>query len=596
MSTDSHASAKSETTAAPNATRWKPLRIWPPATLLVAMIVFRFLPSLIENGPPQIWMSAAFGPALCGVLILVWWLAASRATWRERLAGFVGVILASGVTLALIDKSMRGPAIIVLTVPLGTAAFALGAILCYRVLSFHRTVVALVLAFLGFGVSTMLRSEGFWGNFAMEVHLRWSPSAEDTLLRTESNRRKADVAKDDSAAALAHPEWPGFRGPNRDGQQHGPSIAADWNTNPPQQVWKIAIGPGWSSFALAGPLLFTQEQRGSSETIACYAADSGLEIWTRQVESRFDDPLGGPGPRATPTLADGALYVLGATGFLLKLDPLTGDVVWQQDLREVADCKPPMWGFSSSPLVVDSVVVVYAGGAGVKAILAFNIADGKLQWSAAAGPGDGNQSYSSPQLATLENRRCVLMLTSAGLQILDPATGASRLNYEWPFDGYRALQPQLVDGDSVLLPTSMGVGTRRIRVVTIDGKWQADEVWTSRNLKPDFNDLVVYQGHAYGFDATVFTCLDLTTGQRNWKGGRYGKGQVLLQEESGLLLVMGEQGEVVLLKADPKSLIELGRFQAITGKTWNHPVLIGDRLYVRNSQEAACYRLPLAPQ
>lgn len=136
----------------------------------------------------------------------------------------------------------------------------------------------------------------------------------------------------------------------------------------------------------------------------------------------------------------------------------------------------------------------------------------------------------------------------------------------------------------------MGVGTRRIRVVASDGKWQADEVWTSRNLKPDFNDLVVYQGHAYGFDAAVFTCIDLTTGERNWKGGRYGKGQVLLQAESGLLLVLGEQGEVVLLKADPTSLIELGRFQALTGKTWNHPVLIGDRLR-RDSQEAACYRL-----
>ena len=125
---------------------------------------------------------------------------------------------------------------------------------------------------------------------------------------------------------------------------------------------------------------------------------------------------------------------------------------------------------------------------------------------------------------------------------------------------------------------------------------KAEELWTSRNFKPDFNDLVIFEGHAYGFDSTLFSCIDLESGQRKWKGGRYGKGQVLLMKDQGLLLVMGEQGEVVVLKADTGSLNELGRFQALTGKTWNHPVVVGDRLFVRNSQEAACYQLPLANQ
>lgn len=590
MPVESAVSAESPSGAIPPQTLFKPLRIWPAVLLLAGMVFFRSLPSLVEDGPVQLWMSAAFGPALCGILILIWWLTASRATMRERISGFLGIILAAGLTLAFIDKSMRGPAIPVLTIPIGIAAFAMGTILCYAMLSFKRTVVALLMACVGFGVSTLLRSDGMWGNFALGIHYRWAPSSEEILLRTDSSRRMADRQNIASADALANPEWPGFRGPNRDGQQHGPAIASDWTTNPPQQVWKIPVGPGWSSFAVAGPLLFTQEQRGAAETVVCYAADSGLEVWTQSVESRFDDPLGGLGPRATPTLADGALYVMGAMGFLLRLDPLTGQVIWQQDLRTVAERQPPMWGFSSSPLVVDSAVVVYAGGLGDKGILAFNTADGKLQWSAAA----GEHSYSSPQLATIEEERCVLVLTNTGLNLLDPATGAARLNYEWRFEGYRALQPQLVNGDSVLLPSPMGGGTRRIRLTRADGQWKADEAWTTRNFKPEFNDLVVYQGHAYGFDAAIFTCLDLETGQRDWKGGRYGKGQVLLQTESGLLLILGEQGEVVLLKADPKASTELGRFQAIAGKTWNHPVLIGDRLYVRNAQEAACYRLPLA--
>lgn len=235
-------------------------------------------------------------------------------------------------------------------------------------------------------------------------------------------------------------------------------------------------------------------------------------------------------------------------------------------------------------------MIVHAGGPGDKGVLAFNVLDGKRLWSAAA----GEDTYSSPQMMTIEDEPLVVMVTNKGMNFLDPATGASRLNYEWAIEGYRALQPQFVNGDSVLLPSGMGVGTGRIRITKIDDSLKAEVVWTSRELKPEFNDLVVFDGHAYGFDSAIFTCIDLETGKRKWKGGRYGKGQVLLVNDSGLLLVMGEQGEVVLVKADSTSPIELARFQAIEGKTWNHPVLIGDRLYVRNSQEAACYRVPLA--
>jgi outer membrane protein assembly factor BamB len=274
----------------------------------------------------------------------------------------------------------------------------------------------------------------------------------------------------------------------------------------------------------------------------------------------------------------------------MRLNPKSGDILWKQDLRAVAGRKPPMWGFASSPLVVDGSVIVYAGGAGDKGTLAFDAQSGALRWSAAA----GDHSYSSAQYGVLDGEETVLMLTNTGLDLLDPRTGSPRLNYEWTLNNYRALQPRILDGNSVLLPTGMNMGTRRIRISRNAQGWAADVLWTSRNLKSDFNDFVVYRGHAYGFDGGLFTCIDLETGDRNWKEGRFGKGQVLLLEDSGLLLVAGEQGEVVLLKADPAAQTELTRFQALEGKTWNHPVLVGDRLYHRNSQEAACYRLPLA--
>jgi outer membrane protein assembly factor BamB len=254
-----------------------------------------------------------------------------------------------------------------------------------------------------------------------------------------------------------------------------------------------------------------------------------------------------------------------------------------------------MWGFSASPLVVDSVVIVYAGGPGDKGLLAFDTTSGTLRWSVSV----GNDSYSSPQLNSILGENLVLMLCNEGLTLVDPATGKERLKYRWKSKGYRALQPRVVGDDTILLPTGMNEGTRAIQIKKDkeDSRQLTVEVlWTSRNLKPDFTDFVTYQGHAYGIDGGLFTCVDLETGERKWKGGRYGKGQVLLLENSGLLLVSSEQGEIVLLKADPSDHAEVASFKAIEGKTWNHPVVVGDRLYVRNSQEAAAFRLSLAEE
>ncbi|MEM9659125.1 MAG: PQQ-binding-like beta-propeller repeat protein, partial [Planctomycetota bacterium] len=452
---------------------------------------------------------------------------------------------------------------------------------------------AVLFAGCGFGVSLLLQSEGMWGEFAaLQLRWRWQPTHEERMLAQRANRPGREgllVAKDEVDAWLAAPEWPSFRGADRSGRQQGPQISTQWRNSPPQEIWKISVGPGWSSFAVAGNLLFTQEQRGPLEETVCYDADSGREIWSQAVEKRFYESMGGPGPRATPTISDGKLFSMGASGDLIRLDPKSGDVAWQVDLQEVSNRKPPTWGFSSSPLVVDGNVVVHAGGDEDRGVLAFDVETGDLRWSAAA----GDHSYSSPQLSTIAGVDMVLMLTNQGLHAFDPSTGEVRFTYDWPYQGYRVLQPQAVDGDSLLLATGMGVGTRRIRVVGEDGSFSTEDIWESRQLKPDFNDFVIHGDHTYGFDGGVFTCIDLKNGMRAWKGGRYGKGQVLLLEDSALLFVAGEQGEIVLLKADPGERQELARFQALEGKTWNHPVVVGDRLYVRNAQEAACYQLPL---
>ena len=279
----------------------RPLRIWPAVLLLGAMVLLRSLPALIENGPAGIWMSAAFGPLLAGLCVLLWWLILSRASWKERVLGFVGVVGFAALTIALIDPTMRGPAVMVLTIPLGTAGFALGAIAMSRSLSLRRTVVALLVSVLGFGYTLLLRSDGMWGNFNMGLHWRWIPSPEEVLLVEKQNAEDGPelYSEEQVQAWLQSPEWPGFRGADRTGRQSGVVFSSDWEANPPEELWRAPVGPGWSSYAVAGKQLFTQEQRGKQECIVCYDADTGKEIWVQSIESRFDDPLGGPGPRAT---------------------------------------------------------------------------------------------------------------------------------------------------------------------------------------------------------------------------------------------------------------------------------------------------------
>ncbi len=567
----------------------RPWRIWPIAVLTALTILCRSMPFLIPEGPAWTWMAAAFGPAICALILLVWWMAGTRAALREKLWGLGGFLAILVLTAVLLHPTMKGPGMLMLTIPMGVAAFGVGLVAVSRWLDNRRIFAALAAALLGFGFSLLLRGEGMWGTGAMDFRWRWTPSAEEEMLakRPEKSANPAAEVQIDSS----EPDWPGFRGPNRDGRQRGTRISPDWAANPPQRVWSIDIGPGWSSFAVQGGYLFTQELRGPQEFLTCYAADTGREIWASAIGPRFDDPMGGPGPRATPQLAGGRIFAQSAKGNLVCIEPSNGNVIWKADIAEISGRKPPMWGFSSSPLVVDSLVVAYVGGIEDQGVLAFESETGSLEWFV----GSGNHSYSSPQFSTLAGEPFVLMLTNRGLIFIDPAQGEVRLKYRWTHNEYRALQPQLVGSDSVLLATGVGKGTRRIRIAKSGDGLQAEEVWTNAKFKPDFNDFVIHEGHLYGFDGSFFACIDLETGERVWKGGRYGKGQVLLLADCALLLVISEQGEGVLVRPTPEAHEEVARTQILDGKSWSHPVVVGNRLFVRNSQQAVCFELSALP-
>ena len=381
-------------------------------------------------------------------------------------------------------------------------------------------------------------------------------------------------------------EWPGFRGSDRDSVIRGTRISTDWSASPPVQLWRRAVGPGWSSFAVSGDLIYTQEQRGDDEMVSCYRLSTGEPVWRHRNSVRFYESNGGAGPRATPTLANGRVYAHGATGVLNALDAATGKMLWMHNTSADTGRRVSDWGFSSSPLLIDDVVMVAAAGT----LAGYDAATGALRWT---GPKYGG-SYSSPHRVTIDGVVQALLLGGPGAISVDPATGATLWIHEWVPGPI--VQPALLpDGDIVInaLTATGGQGTRRLHVTQAAGKWSVEERWTSNGLKPYFNDFVIHKGHAYGFDGNILSSINLDDGKRNWKGGRYGNGQMLLLADQDLLLVISEEGELALVSATPDKFTELAKFPALNAKTWNHPVLVGDVLLVRNGEEMVAFRLSL---
>jgi outer membrane protein assembly factor BamB len=385
------------------------------------------------------------------------------------------------------------------------------------------------------------------------------------------------------------PEWPGFRGPRRDGVVAGARIATDWTTAPPAELWRKPIGPGWSSFAVDGGRIYTQEQRGEDEIVACYDASTGEPVWVHRDAARFWESNGGAGPRATPTISEDRVYTQGATGIVNALAARTGAVAWSRNAVQDAEKKVPYWGIAGSPLVVDDLVIVAASGR----LVAYDRATGTPRW---LGP-DGGTSYSSPHLVTIDRVPQVVLLHGGGATSVAPADGTVLWQNTW--DGGAIVQPAALAGGDVLISTNSmtgGNGLRRISLAHGPGDWTVQERWTSPGLKPYFNDFVVHEGHAYGFDGSILACIGLDDGARRWKGGRYGNGQLVLLRDQDLLLVLSEDGELALVSATPDKYTEVAKVPVLEGKTWNHPVVVGDVLLVRNGEEMAAFRLPRAGQ
>ena len=387
-------------------------------------------------------------------------------------------------------------------------------------------------------------------------------------------------------AAGPAPYWTDFRGPRRDGNYEEVPVLADWPATGLTPLWKQPVGGGYASFVVARGRAFTIEQRGPQEVVAAYDVQTGRELWTNAWSAEFRESMGGDGPRATPTWSDGRVYALGATGELRALDDAGGKLIWRTNILNDSDARNLDWGMAAAPLVVDDTVIVLPGGSNGKSIVGYDRASGKRVWSAL---GD-KQAYCSPMLVTLNGVRQLLVVSATRMMGVVPGDGKVLWEYPFPtFNGINAAQPLVIGDNRVFVSASYGAGAAMIELSGSGDRFSVREVWRNNRMKNRFSGSVLHHGVIYGLDEGILAAIDAGTGELRWKGGRYGYGQVLLA--GGNLIVLTEEGDLALVRANPERHQEITRFPVLEGKTWNVPALSGGYLLVRNLAEMAAFDL-----
>ena len=393
------------------------------------------------------------------------------------------------------------------------------------------------------------------------------------------------TTSDTAAAHATRNYWTNFRGPNRDGRYDEMAVLTTWPSSGLTPLWKQPIGIGYASFVIADGRAYTIEQRRSKEVVTAYDVNNGRELWNQGWNAEYND-TNGDGPRATPTWDEGRIYALGATGELRCLDAKTGAIAWGRNILKDNGASNLQWAMAASPLIVDDKVIVLPGGPAGKSVVAYNKLTGAPVWKSQSDP----QAYVSPMLVTLAGRRQIVVISSSRILGLVPEDGALLWSHVWDTDmGINVSQPIPVDKNRLFISAGYGKGAALLEISGSGNSFSAKPVWENINMKNKFNSSVLHEGHVYGLDEGILSCVDVNTGARKWKGGRYGYGQVILA--SGHLIVTCDSGELALVKATPDAFTEVARFPALNGKIWNYPAIANGKLLVRNDTQMAAYNI-----
>ncbi|HET6373352.1 MAG TPA: PQQ-binding-like beta-propeller repeat protein [Candidatus Polarisedimenticolia bacterium] len=380
------------------------------------------------------------------------------------------------------------------------------------------------------------------------------------------------------AADPAKMLWPQYRGPDRSGISSETGLLKVWPAEGPKVLWKVPLGDGYSGISVAGDRLYTMHSQGGDDVIACFNARDGKEVWRTRVEARWTDEMG-DGPRSTPTVDGGVVYAVSSRGLLVAVAADTGQKVWEKNLQDVFGAQVPHWGVSTSPLVEGDLVVVDAGGAPGKSLVALDKKTGATRWTSYTDrPG-----YSAPLAVDMLGVRQILSF--AGSSLVSVAAGDGKVLWSVPWKtsyDVNAAMPVFLPPNRVFISSSYDTGGAVYEIKKTGDAYKTSEVWKNRTMKNHFNSSVHAAGYLYGFDDATLKCVDAATGEEKWRQRGFAKGSLLMAD--GQLIVFSENGLLALVEATPEAYKEKARAQILEGRTWTMPSLADRKLFLRNQK------------
>lgn len=382
-----------------------------------------------------------------------------------------------------------------------------------------------------------------------------------------------------SASCVRAQDWPQWRGPNRDGKVTGFNAPSTW----PKELtrkWQVTVGTGDATPALAGDKLYVFARQGADEIISCLNAADGKELWQNKYAAQAVNGAAArhPGPRSSPTVADGKVITLGVGGVVSCLNAADGKLLW----RNEEFTKVPQFFTAMSPIVVDGLCIAHLGAKDSGTIIAFDLATGSAKWKWA---GDG-PAYGSPVLITVAGAKAIATQTEKSIVGVAVADGKLLWKVATPTQGrfFNSATP-IVDGQTIYY-TGQGQGTKAVKIEKEGEGFAAKELWSNDKLGTGFNTPVLKDGLLFGLsDKGSFFCLNAKTGEAAWTDivtRRDNFGSIL--DAGSVLVALPSSAELIAFKAGDKQYDELARIKLSDTPIYAHPVLAGKRVFVKDSE------------
>jgi outer membrane protein assembly factor BamB len=385
--------------------------------------------------------------------------------------------------------------------------------------------------------------------------------------------------------------WPQWRGPLRDGRAPEGPLRTDWDKKAPQELWRFECHGGYSSFAVVGSKVYTQDRQGDRERVLCLDVANGKLLWEHAYPVDYARMGYSHGPRATPTVERNRVYTVGATGKFLCLQPPDSPgaapaVLWEHDLRAEFHAELPQWGIACSPLIDGDQVIVIPGGRD-GAIAAYDKISGELRWKFGSNPA----GYSSPIAATVHGVHAILAFVGDALLCLS-TSGQLMGSFSWNTNHYGNIATPIVVDEFVFISSGYNMGCALLRLKPDGDKLKLEPVYTRRGkvMQNHHSSCVYRDGYLYGFNDNRLSCVNFREGKEleDWEALKLAKGTLILADK--YLIILTETGDLALVEATPVEFHQVARLPSGLSKreNWALPVLVDGRLYLRDESKILC--------